>query len=65
MNTFMYKHPLTADHLKTVEVVLKYNVVGPIAKTLACGDTGVGAMSEWIDVVNVVVQRFNLTLANA
>ncbi|KAG6868153.1 hypothetical protein C0993_007097 [Termitomyces sp. T159_Od127] len=41
MNTLMYDHPLTAEHLRIVRDVVRYNVVGPIGKTLACGDTGV------------------------
>ncbi|KAF7289931.1 flavoprotein [Mycena indigotica] len=60
MNTLMYEHPLTAEHLRIVQEVVKYNVVGPIAKLLACGDLGVGAMTEWRDVVQVVVDRFEL-----
>ena len=40
MNTCMYEHPLTAEHLRVVRDVVKYNVVGPIGKQLACGDIG-------------------------
>jgi phosphopantothenoylcysteine decarboxylase len=40
MNTLMYEHPLTAEHLRVVRDVVKYNVVGPIGKLLACGDIG-------------------------
>jgi hypothetical protein len=40
MNTLMYEHPLTAEHLRVVREVVKYNVVGPIGKALACGDIG-------------------------
>ena len=60
MNTLMYEHPLTAEHLRIVKNVLKYHVSGPISKDLACGDAGVGAMTEWKDVVDVVVQHFKL-----
>ena len=60
MNTLMYEHPLTAEHLRTVRDVLKYQVVGPISKDLACGDSGIGAMTEWKDVVALVVRQFNL-----
>ncbi|KAJ7207053.1 flavoprotein [Mycena pura] len=61
MNTLMYEHPLTAEHLRVVRDVVKYHVVGPVGKLLACGDTGIGAMTEWRDVVQVVVDSFNLT----
>ncbi|KAF7323866.1 O-methylsterigmatocystin oxidoreductase [Mycena kentingensis (nom. inval.)] len=60
MNTLMYEHPLTAEHLRIVRDVVKYNVVGPIAKLLACGDMGVGAMAEWRDIVQIVVDKFGL-----
>ena len=60
MNTLMYEHPLTAEHLRIVKEILNYQVVGPISKALACGDIGIGAMAEWTDVVDAVVQRFNL-----
>jgi phosphopantothenoylcysteine decarboxylase len=61
MNTLMYEHPLTAKHIRTVKDVIKYNVIGPIGKNLACGDVGVGAMTEWKDIVQIVVLRFHLS----
>jgi len=36
----MYEHPLTPEHLRIVKEVVQYNIVGPIAKNLACGDVG-------------------------
>ncbi|KAK7028123.1 hypothetical protein VNI00_014938 [Paramarasmius palmivorus] len=60
MNTLMYEHPLTAEHIRVVRDVIGYNVVGPIAKGLACGDVGVGAMTEWRDIVKIVVETFHL-----
>lgn len=60
MNTLMYEHPLTAEHIRIARDVVGYNVVGPIGKTLACGDIGVGAMTEWKDIVKIVVDRFGL-----
>ena len=86
MNTLMYEHPLTAEHLKIVREVIGYQVVGPISKALACGDigeqifesvgkpshtrvivfvpdhfvSGIGAMTEWRDIVQIVVDRFKL-----
>lgn len=60
MNTFMYEHPLTAQHIRTIKEVIGYDVVGPISKTLACGDVGEGAMVEWRDIVSTVVTRFHL-----
>lgn len=46
MNTLMYEHPLTAQHIRTIRDVIGYEVVGPVSKNLACGDVGVGAMVE-------------------
>ncbi|KAN0142159.1 flavoprotein [Lactarius tabidus] len=60
MNTLMYEHPLTAQHIRTIRDVIGYDVVGPISKDLACGDVGVGAMVEWRDIVASVVERFAL-----
>lgn len=62
MNTLMYEHPLTAEHLRVVRDVIRYNVVGPIGKNLACGDAGLGAMTEWRDIVRIVVEKYQLQL---
>ncbi|KAL1745292.1 flavoprotein [Schizophyllum fasciatum] len=64
MNTLMYEHPLTAEHLRVVREVIGYEVVGPIGKQLACGDVGMGAMTEWLEIVKIVVDRFGLALRN-
>lgn len=40
MNTLMYEHPLTVQHLETIQNVIGYEVSGPVGKTLACGDVG-------------------------
>ncbi|KIY46667.1 flavo protein [Fistulina hepatica ATCC 64428] len=61
MNTLMYEHPLTAEHLRVVSDVIRYNVIGPIGKGLACGDVGLGAMVEWRDIVSLIVDRFGLS----
>jgi len=60
MNTLMYEQPLTSEHVRVVKEILKYEVVGPIGKALACGDIGVGAMTEWREIVDLVVRRFDL-----
>ncbi|KAF8073900.1 flavoprotein [Lyophyllum atratum] len=60
MNTLMYEHPLTAEHIRIVRDTVRYNVIGPIGKNLACGDVGVGAMTEWRDIVKVVETLFHL-----
>lgn len=40
MNTLMYEHPLTAEHIRVIKDIVGYTVVGPIGKKLACGDIG-------------------------
>ena len=49
MNTFMWHQRITREHVETLEA-RGVQVVPPIAKKLACGDVGVGAMNEPADV---------------
>lgn len=58
MNTHMYAHPLTAKHLDVISRDIGYTVVGPVGKGLACGDVGVGAMTDWSDIVKLVEVQF-------
>ncbi|KAI0051403.1 flavoprotein [Auriscalpium vulgare] len=60
MNTLMYEHPLTAQHIHIIRDVIGYTVVGPVSKGLACGDVGVGAMVEWRDIVASVAEMYAL-----
>ncbi|OZJ05840.1 hypothetical protein BZG36_00901 [Bifiguratus adelaidae] len=60
MNTYMYTHPFTTQHLNTLRSVLGYSVIGPIEKTLACGDIGHGAMSEPASIVQAIEDIINL-----
>lgn len=39
MNTAMWEHPITKIQLKQLET-FGYNIIMPIDKKLACGDTG-------------------------
>lgn len=59
MNTLMWRHPVTATHLKTLEGWYgRFSVVKPVAKKLACGDVGIGALAEIPDIVTAV-ERWN------
>ncbi|CAG8450495.1 15274_t:CDS:2 [Funneliformis caledonium] len=60
MNTYMWEHPFTSNHLEIVKVKLKFDVIDPISKNLACGDTGVGAMAEVATIVEYVKQKLSL-----
>jgi phosphopantothenoylcysteine synthetase/decarboxylase len=52
MNTKMYKHPITQEHIAEVKS-WGVKVVDPIEKTLFCGDHGMGAMAEIDDIFAV------------
>ncbi|KAI8354090.1 flavoprotein [Choanephora cucurbitarum] len=55
MNTSMWHHPLTARHLDILKDILQYHIIPPISKTLACGDTGIGAMAESQTITDFVM----------
>lgn len=55
MNTFMWDHPVTEGHIRTVKSFgAEVYVVPPITKKLICGDEGVGAMAETEDIAHQV-----------
>ncbi|XP_003385293.1 PREDICTED: phosphopantothenoylcysteine decarboxylase-like [Amphimedon queenslandica] len=56
MNTLMWENPITSRHL-TVLQDLKYIQVPPVVKTLACGDTGIGAMASVDEIVSQVLRH--------
>lgn len=59
MNTHMWDHPFTKKQLDILKSI-NYQVVGPIGKLLACGDIGLGAMTEWQDIVKLVATTYKL-----
>lgn len=59
MNTAMYRHPVTASHMKTLREAWGgsngwIEVHEPISKALACGDVGEGAMVSWEQIVEII-----------
>jgi phosphopantothenoylcysteine decarboxylase len=66
MNTAMWQHPVTAKQIAVLEDEWgvkndgRFEVLRPIEKTLACGDTGSGAMRDWKEIVSVVEERLGL-----
>lgn len=59
MNILMWDHPITKTQLN----ILKhwgYDVVGPISKKMMCGDIGNGAMSEVKDIVEFLLDKFEV-----
>lgn len=61
MNVHMWSHPITKRGLDTLHQ-LHYIQVGPIAKKLACGDVGMGAMAEVDDIVRQVFRHLEPTV---
>ena len=51
MNTEMWAHPVVLRNLRWLEELDRYQFIEPIEKRLACGDTGVGAMAEPVDIL--------------
>ncbi|KAH8155464.1 uncharacterized protein LAJ45_00474 [Morchella importuna] len=64
MNTAMWNHPVTAQHIATLEKWEWMEVLRPVEKTLACGDIGSGAMREWQDIVALVEENSGLSLSS-
>jgi phosphopantothenoylcysteine decarboxylase len=66
MNTAMWFHPLTKKHIDLLEGEWNVKnggwieVLRPVEKTLACGDTGSGAMKEWNGIVLRIEDIFGL-----
>jgi len=54
MNTHMWTNPFTMEHLAKIQSVYNLSIISPIVKTLACGDTGIGAMANIEDIVDLV-----------
>ncbi|KAJ4123222.1 hypothetical protein NW768_009752 [Fusarium equiseti] len=62
MNTAMFTHPITATQLKVLEKDWGgesgwFEVLQPIAKSLACGDVGNGAMVTWERIVEEIEKK--------
>ena len=54
MNTNMWTNPLTQENLGKINKIYKVTVAGPVAKKLACGDIGVGAMAPIENIVHLI-----------
>jgi phosphopantothenoylcysteine synthetase/decarboxylase len=46
MNTHMWQHPLTARHISLLRKLLRWRVLMPMIKRLACNEVGQGAMQS-------------------
>jgi phosphopantothenoylcysteine decarboxylase len=59
MNTCMWEHPVTATHIATPKN-WGYTEVPSIAKTLVCGDMGLGAMAEVANIVDKIYKTLGI-----
>ena len=53
MNVRMWEHPSTKDNLKTLKS-FGYKFIGPVKGDMACGEYGVGKMSDPYDIFNEI-----------
>lgn len=53
MNTNMWNHPITKEHLDKISS-WGIKIVPPVEKTLFCGDTGIGAMANVEDIIKEI-----------
>ncbi|KAK7512161.1 halotolerance protein [Phyllosticta citriasiana] len=66
MNTAMWNHPVTKKQVALLEGEWNVKnegwveVLRPIEKRMACGDTGSGGMKEWEEIVVVIEDRLEL-----
>ncbi|EAW10059.1 putative flavoprotein [Aspergillus clavatus NRRL 1] len=69
MNTAMWNHPVTKAQLKILQEEWGLgemneggwvSVLNPTEKSLACGDTGDGAMMDWKDIVTLLERYIGL-----
>lgn len=64
MNTMMWESPFTQKHLETLVELgggtmdnqKRVQIIGPVEKTLACGDVGNGAMASPTDIARLVAK---------
>ena len=72
MNTAMWLHPLTSQQLRSIGQWFPPSspsspgvvVLDPIAKLLACGDRGAGAMADVADIARVTRDTAEAAIAS-
>jgi phosphopantothenoylcysteine decarboxylase len=58
MNTKMWEHPITQTHLEQIGKFYRTTIIQPVAKKLACGETGIGAMAR-VETIVAAVNSLN------
>jgi phosphopantothenoylcysteine decarboxylase len=61
MNTAMFEHPLTRQHLNILTNTFGYIEIPCIEKTLMCGQTGIGGMASVETIVEQILKIFQQT----
>ncbi|KAK2755392.1 phosphopantothenoylcysteine decarboxylase [Colletotrichum kahawae] len=61
MNSAMHNHPITGKQLSALREWNWFEVLQPMEKTLACGDTGSGAMMDWREIIQITEARLGLS----
>ena len=59
MNTEMYNHDITFAHKCKVKKFLNAEFIEPQIKTLACGDKGIGALSDTKKIIEISNEDIN------
>ncbi|CAF1157096.1 unnamed protein product [Rotaria sordida] len=58
MNTAMFEHPLTRQHLDMLTKTFGYIEIPCIEKTLMCGQTGIGGMASVETIIEQTLKTF-------
>lgn len=56
MNTQMWFHPTTQEHINKIKNWGIIDIVYPVEKTLFCGDTGIGAMADIYEITDQIIR---------
>jgi phosphopantothenoylcysteine decarboxylase/phosphopantothenate--cysteine ligase len=59
MNTQMWEHPTTRRNIAWLDDTQRYRWVKPIAKRLACGEEGEGALAETSDLLQAIQDAYH------
>jgi len=68
MNTFMWDHPFTQQHLGVLLRLPNTHVLNPQSKKLACGDIGTGglaAVSAIVEETQRLLESSNVDRSNS
>lgn len=64
MNTAMFEHPLTRQHLDILTKNFGYIEISCVEKTLMCGQTGIGGMASVETIIKETLNVFQQSVTN-